>query len=154
MPVTIESTRFGVIDIPDEGVLEFPMGLIGLAGTRYALVAKEEDSAFVWLHSIDDPSLALAVTNPFQFFPTYEVLLSDGEAERIGITSPDQADVFVTVRTAPELENFRCNLRAPILVSQGKGFQVINEAEDAPVRAPLFEALATAEQTPTASTAA
>ena len=126
MPVTIESTRFGVIDIPDEGVLEFPMGLIGLAGTRYALVAKEEDSAFVWLHSIDDPALALAVTNPFQFFPEFEVVLSDGEAERIGITSPDQADVFVTVRTAPELENFRCNLRAPILVSQGKGFQVIN----------------------------
>jgi flagellar assembly factor FliW len=146
MPVTIESTRFGSIEVPDEGVIEFPAGLIGLAGTRYALVAKEEDSAFVWLHSVDDPSLALAVTNPFQFFPEYEVVLSDGEASRIGITSPDQADVFVTVRTAPELENFRCNLRAPILVSAGQGFQVINEAEDAPVRAPLFEALATAGQ--------
>jgi len=146
MPVTIESTRFGIIEIPDEGVLEFPNGLIGLAGTRYALVAKEEDSAFVWLHSVDDPSLALAVTNPFQFFPTYEVLLNDSEAERIGITSAEQADVFVTVRTAPELENFRCNLRAPILVSAGRGFQVINEAEDAPVRAPLFEALAAAGQ--------
>ena len=88
------------------------------------------------------PVAGLPVTNPFQFFPTFEVVLSDSEAERIGITSPDQADVFVTVRTAPELENFRCNLRAPILVSRGRGFQVINEAEDAPVRAPLFEALA------------
>ena len=146
MPVNIESTRFGSIEIPDDGVIEFPNGLIGLAGTRYALVAKEEDSAFLWLHSIDDPSLALAVTNPFQFFPSYEVVLSDSEAARIGITSPDQADVFVTVRTAPELENFRCNLRAPILISAGKGFQVINEAEDAPVRAPLFEALAAAGQ--------
>jgi len=146
MPVNIESTRFGSIEIPDDGVIEFPIGLIGLAGTRYALVAKEEDSAFLWLHSIDDPSLALAVTNPFQFFPSYEVVLSDGEAARIGITSPEQADVFVTVRTAPELENFRCNLRAPILVSAGRGFQVINEAEDAPVRAPLFEALAAAGQ--------
>jgi flagellar assembly factor FliW len=146
MPVTIESTRFGAIEVPDEGVIEFPAGLIGLTGTRYALVAKEEDSAFLWLHSIDDPSLALAVTNPFGFFPEYEVLLSDSEASRIGITSPEQADVFVTVRTAPELENFRCNLRAPILVAAGRGFQVINEAEDAPVRAPLFEALATAGQ--------
>jgi flagellar assembly factor FliW len=146
MPVNIESTRFGSIEIPDDGVIEFPNGLIGLAGTRYALVAKEEDSAFLWLHSIDDPSLALAVTNPFQFFPSYEVQLSDSEAARIGITSPEQADVFVTVRTAPELENFRCNLRAPILVSANRGFQVINEAEDAPVRAPLFEALASAGQ--------
>lgn len=141
MPVTIESTRFGVIEIADEGVIEFPLGLIGLAGSRYALVAKEEDSAFLWLHSLDDPSLALAITNPFQFFPEYEVVLSDSETQRIGITDADQADVFVTVRTAPELENFRCNLRAPILISAGKGFQVINEADTAPVRAPLFEAL-------------
>src|SRR3954468_22951798 len=147
MPVNIESTRFGSIEVPDEGVLEFPRGLIGLAGTRYALVAKEEDSAFLWLHSIDDPSLALAITNPFRFFAEYEVVLSDAEAASIGITDPEQADVFVTVRTAPELEDFRCNLRAPILVSAGRGFQVINEAEDAPVRAPLFEALAAAGQT-------
>jgi flagellar assembly factor FliW len=144
MPVTIDSSRFGIIEIPEEGVIEFPRGLIGLAGTRYALVAKEEDSAFVWLHSIDDPSLALAVTNPFQFFPEYEVVLSDSETERLGMND-EQADVFVTVRTAPELENFRCNLRAPILISAGKGYQVINEADEAPVRAPLFEALATAD---------
>jgi flagellar assembly factor FliW len=146
MPITIESTRFGSLDIADDAVIEFPNGLIGLGGSRYVLIAREESAPFLWLHSIDDPSLALAVTNPFQFFPTYEVLLSDSEAARIGITSPDQADVFVTVRTAPELENFRCNLRAPILVSAGRGFQVINEAEDAPVRAPLFEALAAAGQ--------
>ena len=146
MPVTIESSRFGIIEIPEEGVIEFPRGLIGLSGSRYALVAKEEDSAFVWLHSIDDPSLALAVTNPFQFFPEYEVVLSDSETERLGMND-EQADVFVTVRTAPELENFRCNLRAPILISAGKGYQVINEADEAPVRAPLFEALATADAT-------
>src|SRR3954465_13580663 len=101
MPVNIESTRFGSIEVPDDGVIEFPNGLIGLAGTRYALVAKEEDSAFVWLHSNTDPSLALAVTNPFQFFPNYEVVLSDSEAERIGITSPDHAAVFVTFAAAP-----------------------------------------------------
>ena len=147
MPVTIDSSRFGILEIPEEGVIEFPRGLIGLSGSRYALVAKEEDSAFVWLHSIDDPSLALAVTNPFQFFPEYEVVLSDSETDRLGFKDAEQADVFVTVRTAPELENFRCNLRAPILISAGKGYQVINEADEAPVRAPLFEALATADAT-------
>ena len=82
MPVTIESSRFGVIEIADEGVIEFPHGLIGLTGSRYALVAKEEDSAFLWLHSLDDPTLALAVTNPFQFFANYEVSLSDSESAR------------------------------------------------------------------------
>ena len=34
--------------------------------------------------------------------------------------------------------DFSANLRAPILVWNGRGHQVINEAKDARVRAPLF----------------
>jgi flagellar assembly factor FliW len=145
MSITIDSTRFGTIEIPSQAVVEFPNGLIGLGGSRYVLIARDESSPFVWLHSVDDPSLALAVTNPFQFFPEYEVELSDGEAERIGITEASDADVWVTVRAAESLEEFTVNLRAPILISKGHGHQVINEAEGAAVRAPLFVA-ATAEQ--------
>ena len=33
----IESTRFGRVDIADDAVINFPDGLIGLPGTRYAL---------------------------------------------------------------------------------------------------------------------
>jgi flagellar assembly factor FliW len=36
------------------------------------------------------------------------------------------------------LEDFSANLRAPILVRNGLGHQIINQAPDAPVRAPLF----------------
>jgi flagellar assembly factor FliW len=138
LPVTIDSTRFGALEIADESIIEFPSGLIGLGGSRYALVAREEDSAFVWLHSLDDPSLALPVTNPWRFFESYTVELSDVEAERIGIDDPAEADVYVTVRAAEALEDFSANLRAPIVISHGRGWQVINEAEEAPVRAPLF----------------
>ena len=66
-------------------MIEFPNGLIGLGGTRYALLARSDDSAFVWLHSLDDPDLALPVTNPWRFFDDYEVELSDDEAARIGL---------------------------------------------------------------------
>jgi flagellar assembly factor FliW len=37
-----------------------------------------------------------------------------------------------------ELADFSCNLRAPIVVWNGRGHQVINEAQDAPARAELF----------------
>jgi flagellar assembly factor FliW len=59
----------------------------------------------------------------------------------------DAADVevWVTIRTGAELSDFSANLRAPIVIANGRGFQVINEATDAPVRAPLF-AGALAEQ--------
>jgi flagellar assembly factor FliW len=142
MAVSIDSTRFGRIEIQDEAVIEFPNGLIGLTGKRYALVARDENGAFQWLHSLDDPSLAIPVTNPFVFFQSYEVEISSAEADRIGITEPEQADVYVTVRAGEQLEDFRANLRAPILITAGRGYQVINEASDAPVRAPLFDQVA------------
>ena len=138
MPITIESTRFGALDIPDDAVIEFPNGLIGLGGSRYTLIAREESAPFLWLHSIDDPSLAIPVANPWQFFASFEVEISDSEAQRIGITDPGQAEVLVTVRAGESIEDFRANLRAPILIAGGRGHQVINEAKDTSVRAPLF----------------
>jgi flagellar assembly factor FliW len=142
---TIDSTRFGALDIPDDAVIEFPNGLIGLGGTRYTLIAREESAPFLWLHSIDDPSLAIPVTNPWNFFASYEVEVSDSEAERIGVTDPAQAEVLVTVRAGESLDDFRANLRAPILIAGGRGHQVINEATGTSVRAPLFAEVAEAE---------
>ena len=139
MAVTLHSSRFGALEIPDEAVIEFPSGLIGLGGTRYALLARNEDSAFVWLHSCDDPELAIPVTNPFRFFASFEVELDDVEADRIGISDDDDTAVYVTVRAADALEDFSANLYAPILISGGRGHQVINQSADAPVRAPLFQ---------------
>jgi flagellar assembly factor FliW len=138
MTQMLKSTRFGDVELEDEAVVEFPGGLIGLRGHRYALLPHGPDGVFVWLHSVEDPDLALPVTRPWGFFPQYEVELSDSEAERIGVSDPAQAEVYVTVRAAEEAENFSANLRAPIIIAGGRGYQVINEADDAPVRAPLF----------------
>lgn len=141
MSVTIESSRFGMVEIADEAVIEFPSGLIGLAGSRYALVARDPDDPFVWLHSIDDPSLAIPVTVPWKFFGDYSVEISDDEAARIGLADAADADVYVTVRAGEEIDEFTVNLRAPILVSHGRGWQVLNEAPEAPLRAPLFSGI-------------
>ncbi len=132
-----ESARFGALDIDDEQVIEFPSGLIGLGGSRYALVATEDDSPFRWLQSLEDPALALPVTNPFLFFEDYAVDLSDADSTRIGTEDPDAIAVWVTVRAAAGAEEVTVNLRAPIVVHEGRGFQVINEAADAGVRTPL-----------------
>ena len=59
-----------------------------------------------------------------------------GGEESFSITR--ERDGQVTVRAASELSDFSCNLRAPIVIWKGRGHQVINEAPDAAVRAPLF----------------
>jgi len=142
--VTFESTRFGTVEVEADAVVDFPTGLIGLGGSRYAIVATDVDAPFAWLHSVDEPDVALPVTNPWLHFGDYAVDLSDDDTDRIGTNDPSAIDVWVTVRASDELSGFSCNLRAPIVISNGRGHQVINEAPDAPVRAPLFPEAAVA----------
>lgn len=137
--VRFDSSRFGAIEVDDASVIEFPSGLIGLGGSRYALVATDEDSAFRWLQSLDDPDLALPVTNPFLFFGDYAIDLTDADTERLGSPDPDAVQVWVTVRAAGDQpEDVSVNLKAPIVVHDRRGLQVINEAGDFGVRTPLF----------------
>ena len=95
------------------------------------------ESAFVWLHSMDAPALAIPVTNPWRFFEDYAVeRRRRGRAHRRH--GPRGCLGLLTVRSAPALEDFCANLRAPILVVGNEGHQIINQAPDCPVRAPLF----------------
>jgi flagellar assembly factor FliW len=138
LPLTIESSRFGRVDIDPDTVIEFPEGLIGLGGSRYVLLAPDPETPFMWLQSLEDPSLALPVTNPHQFFSTFAVEMVDEEAERLGFDDTTETDVYVTVRAAAELEQFTANLKAPILIRSGHAYQVINQAPGCELRARLF----------------
>jgi len=139
MPLTIDSTRFGHIELEPDGEIAFPHGLAGLPGNRYALIARDPDDAFLWLHSLEDPGLALPVCDPRRFFADFALELADGERERLGLPDgDDEIAVYVTVRASERLEDFVVNLRAPLLIAGGVGHQVINQAGDAPLRAPLF----------------
>jgi flagellar assembly factor FliW len=138
LSLTIESSRFGRVEIDPNTVIEFPEGLIGLAGSRYALLARDPETPFLWLQSLEDPSLALPVTNPHQFFADFAVELDEEEAQRLELDAATGVDVYVTVRAAEELEQFTANLKAPILIKSARAYQVINQAPEAQLRAPLF----------------
>ena len=135
--VTFTSSRFGEVEVDPGAVIEFPRGLIGLGGTRYALLGNPEEEAIVWLHAVDEPDLAVPVANPWAFFSDYAVDLPDDEAERLGVSDPAEARVLVVVRVGPTPQECFANLKAPILIAGDTGHQVLNEA-DAPLRAPLM----------------
>jgi flagellar assembly factor FliW len=144
-PLTIDSSRFGRVEIDPDSVIEFPDGLIGLPGTRYTLLTRGREGAFAWLQSLEDASLALPVTNPHRFFAGYAVELTDEDAERVGVDESTPVDVYVTVRAAERLEDFTANQKAPILVHEGRGWQIINQAEGLDFRALLFAGVDVAE---------
>lgn len=160
MAVTFQSIRFGTVEIADEQVIEFPFGLIGLGGLRYTLLDRNPGTGFLWLHEIDNPALALPVVSPYQFFADFKLEITPEDGERIGLVEATQegapADgeaaaapeslgvevagvtLYVTVRATPDPLDITANLRAPLVIHEGRGYQVLNVHEDAPLQAPLF----------------
>lgn len=151
MSVTFESVRFGTVEVADDEVIDFPAGLIGLGGSRYALIDRNPGTGFLWLHAVEDPALALPVVRPEQFFSDFSLEITEQDGEAIGLGDPPVAEVYVTVRAAPNPLEITANLRAPLVIHEGRGYQVINADERASLQAPLFEAAAQPSVEPTHS---
>lgn len=138
MAIVIESVRFGTVQLAEEARVEFPLGLIGLPGSGYALIDANPGNEIRWLHSTEDPALALPVIDPRLALQGFALAISAEERERIGVEDLEQAQVYVTVRASPDPAQTTVNLRAPLVIWRGKGYQVINTAPGAELRAPLF----------------
>jgi flagellar assembly factor FliW len=139
---TFPTTRFGEVEVIVDSIISFPDGLIGLAGNRYALLSTDSDSPFLWLQSLDDPATALPVTNPHRFFQDFAVELADADAEQLGLDEGAAADVYVTVTASRVVADLTVNLKAPILIRDRRGNQVLNQTPGAKVKTPLFPAQA------------
>jgi flagellar assembly factor FliW len=137
--VTFESVRFGTVEVPSEEVIEFPRGLIGLGGNRWTLLDRNPGTEFRWLHNVDDAALALPVVPPLAFFSDFQLEVVEEDLQETGISDLDGSILYVTVRTAPDPLEITANLRAPLVIHEGRGFQLLNVAENAPLQAPLFE---------------
>jgi flagellar assembly factor FliW len=136
--VTFQSIRFGEVEVAEEDVIEFPFGLIGLGGSRYTLLDRNPGTGFLWLHSVDEPALALPVVNPKSFFAEFALHMAPEDVERTGIEEGAETSLYVTVRATPNPLDITANLRAPLVIHEARGYQVINANPDAQLQAPLF----------------
>jgi flagellar assembly factor FliW len=139
LSVTFQSIRFGEVQVAEQDVIEFPFGLIGLGGSRYTLLDRNPGTGFLWLHSVDEPALALPVVRPEPFFSEFSLHMAPEDVERTGIEQGAQGvDLYVTVRATPNPLDITANLRAPLVIHEGRGYQVINANPEAQLQAPLF----------------
>jgi flagellar assembly factor FliW len=136
---TFETSEYDAAAAAEQTVIEFPVGLIGLPGSRYALV--EGDPPISWLRSLDVRGLAVPITSPVRFFEDYVVQLSDQEMERLAFADAGQTSTYVTVRHDHEQGRLVLNLRAPIIIGAGRGYQVINQVPEASLRASIGESI-------------
>jgi flagellar assembly factor FliW len=126
--VNITTLQFGEIIIDEKEVFVFSQGLPGFEGhPRYIFLQPDPESPFVLLQSVEDPDIAMVLTNPFVFFPDYDFELSEGMLKEMEIESAEDVTVWSTVSVRGQAEEATLNLLAPIIVNvkSHRGKQII-----------------------------
>jgi flagellar assembly factor FliW len=135
---TIHS-RFGEIEYDPQTVLHCPQGLIGFEELRdFVVMPNEKDGPLFWIQSVEDEQIALVLTDPTNFFPTYMVEPEEHERKVLGIGPEDKCYALVVVTVRPD-RNVTLNLAAPILFApqSNRAMQVILENSGYSIQTPL-----------------
>lgn len=92
----IRTSRFGVITVDEDRLMNFPRGLLGFPNyTRFALIQTGNGNYFFWLQSVDEPAVAFVVTDPNTFFKDYDVPLRTETYEDLAFTDIKFAQILV-----------------------------------------------------------
>jgi len=112
----ISTSRFGQLDVDPERLITFDDGILGFPKEhRFALIQTGEGSGFYWLQSVDRVDLAFVVCDPRLFVADYQVPAKLADLECIGMTDPDQAQVFTIVNKVDGL--LTGNFQGPLVVN-------------------------------------
>src|ERR1041385_18072 len=96
MGFTVETTRFGTIEVPEDRIITFPHGLIGFPDVRsFVRLPNPSGGPFEWLQAVDAPAPAFVITDPRLFLPDYTVAVRAEDLRPIGIESMEDGTVVV-----------------------------------------------------------
>ncbi|MEE2787577.1 MAG: flagellar assembly protein FliW [Myxococcota bacterium] len=112
----VDTARFGTIDVVEDQIFSFPMGMLGFAKyKRYIVLDHSENSPFKWLQSVEDGALAFIITDPIFFKADYHIELRRGEISIIEPSSEEEL-VLSVIMTIPESpQDMSANLMAPLI---------------------------------------
>jgi flagellar assembly factor FliW len=139
--VKFTSAKLGEIEYDDEQVILFPEGLLGFPGlSRYALI-DEKQGPFMWLQSLDEPSLALVVIDPWLFFPAYSADLPDDDVEALELSEPYNFSILCVATVPQQPRETTVNLMGPLVINLNnrKAKQVVLSNQEYKTRHRLFE---------------
>lgn len=118
--IKLTSTRFGELEVEDDDVINFPVGIPGFEDKHKWILVGEDDNAIMWMHSADDGALALPVTTPEAIRSDYNAKIPRESLEQIGLDDMKDVVLLIVVAIPPGRPwDMTANLRAPILVNMG-----------------------------------
>ena len=122
-------------------IIDFAGGLPGFGDLRHFTLVRwgGDDSPLCLLKSIDRPEVEFVVAPPAVFFPDYEPELDDGAAERLSLSTAEDAVMLVILTVDQAPKDATANLLGPIVVNKHtlEAAQVVLSNLDYQVRTPI-----------------
>lgn len=143
--MSVNTKMFGEIEIEEEKIITFEKGLIGLPDLKkFALItdAEGKESKIQWLQSLDEPSMALPIINPYEILEEYNPVVEDELLKPLGEFKEEDLMLMVTIRVPQDITKMTINLKGPIIINAEarKGCQIIVE-DDLQVKFPVYDIL-------------
>ena len=122
------TTRFGTIEIGEEKLIHFPLGLLGFENLqRFLVIDSDESAPLRWLQAVDDPQLAFLIAEPTLFFPDYKFQMAQEDLDMLGIKQGNDVVVACLVVVPTNPSDMTINLMGPLVMNPERrvGKQVV-----------------------------
>lgn len=117
----IQTRYLGEVEINIDKIIHFEQGIPSfLEEKKFILLPFDETTPFFILQSITTPELGFVVVSPFQFFPDYQVKLSDSTIEALEIEKEDDVAVFSILTVQEPFTETTVNLQGPVVINSVK----------------------------------
>lgn len=139
--IQIDTRDFGVIEVGEDAVYEFPGGLYGFEDDKKFAVFERsfEDISFLYLQSMDHIIPCFLVFEPWDLHPDYKPVLAKEDMEICQTDDTDDTDdlVFLVIASVPDtVAELSINIKSPVVLNPKtkKGRQVILQNPEYTVR--------------------
>ena len=137
----VNTLRFGELELDENQIFTFPMGILGFASMKsFVIIEQEDQHPFKWLQSVDDPSTAFVLSDPLLFYPTYCAEIKRTELSMLGDLNETELVLSVIMTVPEDMKDLSANLCAPLVfnLANRTGMQYVLNDPRYPVRYFLF----------------
>ena len=137
----IPTSRFGDLEVSEDQLFHFPMGLLGFGSSKsFVIIDLESQKPFKWLQSVDDPSTAFVLSDPLHVIPSYCAVVRRADLSPLGVFEDSQLVLSVILTITDRPEDITANLCAPLIfnLANRSGMQYVLNEQKYPVRYRIF----------------
>ena len=142
----VKTKFFGEVDLPEEKIITFDRGLIGLENYKKFTIlydCEKEETNISWFQSVDDAAFAMPVIKPWLVKENYNPIVEDELLQDLGELTEENLVILLTVTIPEQIEQMSVNLKAPLIINADtrKGAQIIVENQDYEVKYKVYDIL-------------